>query len=153
MKNAWPVQAQASGGRHYRGNAVDQNFDNYSVEYTFADGTKLLHYGRTMPGVHDEFASYAHGTKCLAVISSDGHWPSKARIYKGHKLANDQIAWRSPKEGPELDPYVVEWEDLIDAGTVQHAEIVATQDASVTTSTDALAITVVLAAHDTAAAG
>jgi predicted dehydrogenase len=115
MKNAWPVQAQASGGRHYRGNSVDQNFDNYSVEYTFDDGTKLFHYGRTMPGVHDEFASYAHGTKSLAVISSDGHWPSKARIYKGHKLSNSEIAWRSPKEGAELDPYVVEWEDLIDA--------------------------------------
>ncbi|MSU35743.1 MAG: Gfo/Idh/MocA family oxidoreductase [Pedosphaera sp.] len=115
IKDAWPVQAQASGGRMYRGEAIDQNFDNYSVEYTFGDGTKLFLYGRTMPGVHDEFASYAHGSKGLAVISSEGHWPSKARIYKGHRLDNAEIAWRSPKEGPELDPYVVEWEDLLDA--------------------------------------
>ncbi len=115
MKNAWPVQAQASGGRHYRGSAVDQNFDNYSVEYTFADGTKLFLYGRTMAGVHDEFASYAHGSKSLAVISSEGHWPSKARIYKGQRLDNAEIAWRAPKEGAELDPYQVEWTDLIDA--------------------------------------
>ena len=115
MKNAWPVQAQASGGRHYRGSAVDQNFDNYSVEYTFADGTKLFLYGRTMAGVHDEFASYAHGSKSLGVISSEGHWPSKARIYKGHRLDNSEIAWRAPKEGAELDPYQVEWTDLIDA--------------------------------------
>jgi len=42
MKNAWPVKAQAVGGRHYRGNYVDQNFDSYSVEYTFADGA-ILH--------------------------------------------------------------------------------------------------------------
>jgi hypothetical protein len=69
MKNAWPVKAQASGGRHYRGSAIDQNFDNYSVEYTFDDGTKLFLYGRTMAGVHDEFASYAHGSKCLGVVS------------------------------------------------------------------------------------
>ncbi len=41
MKNAWPVKAQALGGRHYRGTAVDQNFDSYSVEYTFDDGTKM----------------------------------------------------------------------------------------------------------------
>jgi predicted dehydrogenase len=115
MKNAWPVQAQASGGRHYRGESVDQNFDNYSVEYTFEDGAKLFHYGRTMPGVHDEFASYAHGSKGLAVISSEGHWPSKARIYKGQKLSNADIVWRAPKEGPELDPYVVEWSDLLAA--------------------------------------
>ncbi len=27
MKDAWPVKAQALGGRHYRGDFVDQNFD------------------------------------------------------------------------------------------------------------------------------
>ena len=41
MKNAWPIKAQALGGRHYRTNPdgvpyVDQNIDSYSVEYTFA---------------------------------------------------------------------------------------------------------------------
>src|SRR5689334_11808456 len=40
MKGAWPVEAQALGGRHYRGNSLDQNFDTYAVEYTFPDGTK-----------------------------------------------------------------------------------------------------------------
>lgn len=115
MKNAWPVEAQASGGRHYRGDAVDQNFDNYSVEYTFADGAKLFHYGRTMAGVHDQFASHAHGSKAQAVISSEGHWPSKARIYKSQKMSRDNLAWAAPKEGPDLDPYQVEWEDLVDA--------------------------------------
>jgi len=115
MKDAWPVEAQASGGRHYRGDNVDQNFDNYSVEYTFADGAKLFFYGRCMPGCHDEFASYAHGSKSLAVISSAGHWPSNARIYKGQKMTNSDIAWRPAKEGPELDPYQVEWQDLVDA--------------------------------------
>src|SRR6266511_208912 len=43
MKNAWPVKAQAVGARHYRGNSVDQNFDNYSVEYTFADVAAPIH--------------------------------------------------------------------------------------------------------------
>ena len=51
MKGAWPVEAQALGGRHYRGNSVDQNFDIYSVEYTYPDGTKLFFDGRNMPGV------------------------------------------------------------------------------------------------------
>ena len=40
MKGAWPIKCQALGGRHYRYNYVDQNFDHYSCEYTFADGTK-----------------------------------------------------------------------------------------------------------------
>lgn len=115
MKNDWPVQAQASGGRNYRGENVDQNFDNYSVEYTFRDGTKYFHFGRTMAGCHDEFASYAHGQNGLAVISSEGHWPSKARIYKAQKMTNSEIVWRTGKEGPDQDPYLLEWEDLIDA--------------------------------------
>ena len=48
MKNAWPIKAQALGGRHYRGDDVDQNFDSYSTEYTFGDGTKMLLEGRCM---------------------------------------------------------------------------------------------------------
>ena len=58
MKDAWPVKAQASGGRHYRGDNVDQNFDNYSVEYTFADGAKLFLDGRTIDGCYGEHSSY-----------------------------------------------------------------------------------------------
>jgi len=116
MKNSWPVKAQASGGRNYRGDYVDQNFDSYSVEYSIDDGAKLMIYGRTMAGCKAEFASYAHGTKGLAVISSDGHWPSKARIYKAQKMANSEIVWRAPKEeGPDMDPYQVEWHDLVEA--------------------------------------
>ena len=42
MKDAWPVEAKASGGRHYRGDYIDQNFDVYSTEYTFEDGTKAM---------------------------------------------------------------------------------------------------------------
>src|ERR1019366_7503587 len=33
MKGAWPVEAQALGGRHYRGDSVDQNFDTYDFEW------------------------------------------------------------------------------------------------------------------------
>src|SRR5579872_5079730 len=58
MKGAWPVEAMAVGGREYRGDSVDQNFDVYSVQYSYADGTRLFYDGRNMPGVHEEFASY-----------------------------------------------------------------------------------------------
>ena len=51
MKGAWPVEAMAVGGRHYRGDSLDQNFDVYSVEYTFPDGTKLFYDGRNMTGL------------------------------------------------------------------------------------------------------
>lgn len=114
MKNDWPIEAKASGGRHYRGDSIDQNFDTYNIEYTFADGAKLLVNGRTMQGCHSEFASYAHGSKGMAVISSSSHWPSKARIYSGQKVDKEQLVWQYPQ--PEKhNPYVAEWEHLIEA--------------------------------------
>jgi predicted dehydrogenase len=113
MKGAWPVEAKASGGRHYRGTDVDQNFDTYSVEYTFGDGTKLFLEGRTMPGCHTEFASYAHGTKGSAVISTAGHTPAKCRIYSGHKMDRKSETWAYPQ--PEKNPYQLEWDHLIEA--------------------------------------
>jgi len=113
MKDAWPVKAQGSGGRHYRGDSIDQNFDTYSVEYTFADGTKLILNGRTMSGCHQEFASYAHGTKGSAVISTSSHSPARSRIYKGQNFVPNELAWRFPQ--PEPDPYQLEWDHLMDA--------------------------------------
>ncbi|MEO6740857.1 MAG: gfo/Idh/MocA family oxidoreductase, partial [Chthoniobacteraceae bacterium] len=67
MKNAWPVKAQALGGRHYRDNYVDQNFDSYAVEYTFEDGAKLYMDGRCMIGANQIYSSYVHGTKGMAI--------------------------------------------------------------------------------------
>lgn len=115
MKNAWPVKAQALGGRHYRGDYIDQNFDAYAVEYTFADGAKLWLDGRVMSSCHDEFASYAHGTKGAAVISEGGHSPAKCRIYKDQDIRRrgGNLAWAFPQ--PEPSPYQLEWNDLIDA--------------------------------------
>jgi predicted dehydrogenase len=113
MKNAWPVEAIAIGARQYRGSNVDQNFDNYSIEYTFEDGAKLFVDGRTMPGCASEFASYAHGSKGTAVISTASHTPAKCRIYKGQAMTKENLVWAYPQ--PEISPYQLEWDDLIAA--------------------------------------
>jgi predicted dehydrogenase len=114
MKGAWPVQAKASGGRHYRGDYIDQNFDNYSVEYTYADGTTLYFFGRCMIGCHNEFASCAHGTKGSAVITTARHSPGKVRTFKGQDINNKaDLIWAYPQ--PEERPHQLEWDDLIDA--------------------------------------
>jgi len=113
MKGAWPVEAHATGGRHYRGNSLDQNFDNYSIEYTYPDGTKLFYYGRAMDGCKGGFSSYALGTKGTAVISTRSHYPGKVRTYKGYNMNSDDLIWRFPQ--PEPSPYQLEWDDLIDA--------------------------------------
>ena len=113
MKGSWPVSAQAVGGRHYRGDNIDQNFDTYSVEYTYADGAKLFYYGRTMDGCWNQFASYAHGSKGLAVISLASHHPGKVRTFKGQNMEKDKMLWAFPQ--PEQSPYQLEWDDLIEA--------------------------------------
>ena len=113
MKDAWPINAKSSGGRHYRGNYIDQNFDSYSTEFTFADGTKFYLEGRTMPGCHNEFASYAHGTRGSAVISANGHSPCRARTFRGHNFVNADVTWRFGAQEP--NPYQLEWDHLIGA--------------------------------------
>lgn len=113
MKDAWPVKAQGQGGRLYRGDAVDQNFDNYSVEYTFADGTKLFVQSRYMAGCHEEFASYALGTKGSAVISTFVHTPAKCRLFKGYQQTRANLLWAATQ--PEPNPYQLEWDHLVDA--------------------------------------
>ena len=47
IKGAWPVSAQGQGGRQTR-TEPDQLFDHYAVEYTFADGTRMMAQGRGM---------------------------------------------------------------------------------------------------------
>ncbi len=114
MKDAWPISAKGFGGRHYRNN-VDQNFDTYTTEYTFADGAKLMLEGRTMPGCFDEFASYAHGTKGSAVISSSGHSPARCSISKGQNADTRQdVIWKWPSR-QEPNPYQLEWDHLVEA--------------------------------------
>jgi len=113
MKDSWPVMAKSSGGRHYRDGYVDQNFDSYSTEFTFADGTKLYLEGRTIQGCHQEFASYVHGTKGSGVISESGHAPSHARLFKSHNMVDADIIWKCPENEP--NPYQLEWEDLMKA--------------------------------------
>ncbi|MCH2129029.1 MAG: Gfo/Idh/MocA family oxidoreductase [Pirellulaceae bacterium] len=113
MKDAFPVRAKACGGRHYRGDNIDQNFDSYSIEYTFADGTKLFMDGRTVPGCHQEFASYAHGSKGVAIVSTASHSPAKSRTYLGHNIDKNNLLWAYPQ--PERNPYQTEWNDLIAA--------------------------------------
>jgi len=113
MKDAWPVKAEAFGGRHYRGDMVDQNFDNYTVEYTFEDGTKFHYYGRHLNGCPSKFFSGVHGTKGSAVVSSKGHTPGEVRTFKDQAMDNKNLIWAFPQ--PEPNPYRVEWQDLLEA--------------------------------------
>ena len=112
MTGSWPVKAEALGGRHYRGEMVDQNFDTYDVEYTFADGAKFFFQGRCMDGCTTRFASYAHGAKGAAIISANGHTPAKCKIWSGQDMTKSPI-WSYGQR--ESNPYQTEWNDLLQA--------------------------------------
>jgi predicted dehydrogenase len=138
MKGDWPVSADGAGGRHYRGDKIDQNFDVYSVEYTFPDGTKLQLEGRTMPGCRTRFASFIHGTKGSGIISFNSHSPARPRLYKGHNLPpiakKTDLVWEWGK--PEPNPYQLEWDHLIAAirDNKPHNEVKRGTQASLVTS-------------------
>ena len=117
MKNAWPVKAQAVGGRHYRQSAdgtpfVDQNFDSYSVEYTFADGSKFFFDGRHMTGAAGIYSSYVHGSKGIGIASRANDCGAPSAIYKGQNIAPANLVWQSRDNS---NPYQNEWDALLEA--------------------------------------
>jgi len=120
MKNAWPVKAQALGGRHYKTSAegvpyVDQNFDSYAVEYIFADGARFLMDGRCINGTAPIYSSYAHGSKGMAIVSKNSDCGFPSSIYKGQNADRANMLWVSKEKPGEQDPYLNEWNDLLEA--------------------------------------
>ncbi|MBL8761705.1 MAG: Gfo/Idh/MocA family oxidoreductase [Phycisphaerae bacterium] len=120
MKGAWPVKAQALGGRHYRAQKsgvpyVDQNFDTYAVEYTYADGTKMLFDGRNIDGCQERFSSCMHGTKASAIVSALGDCGLPSGIFSRRDFRRDSAIWSSDVPEAEKNPYQNEWNDLIAA--------------------------------------
>ena len=138
MKNAWPVKAQGLGGRHYKKNAdgieyVDQNFDSYAVEYTFADGAKMYMDGRGMPGAQPVYNSWAQGTKGIAVVSRSNDCDGPSSTYKGQNLVAENRLWRSEVPREFSNPYKNEWIALLDAirNDKPHNEVKSGVEASV----------------------
>jgi predicted dehydrogenase len=112
IKGAYPVTAHAVGGRAVNNADCGQGLDSFSIEWTFADGTKALDVVRWLPKCHTEFATYIHGTKCAAQFSGWSH-VGTVHTYKDQRCSPDNIAWRAPKE--EVSPWQAEWDNLLDA--------------------------------------
>ena len=120
LKGSWPVKAQAVGGRHYRQSPegityVYQNFDVYSVEYTYADGSKFYFDGRCINGCQQIYSSYLHGTKGMAIASKNGDCGQPSSIYRSQNPVAEDLTWESSVTPEEKDPYLNEWNDLVDA--------------------------------------
>jgi predicted dehydrogenase len=138
MKNAWPVKALGVGGRHYQHAEdgkpyVDQNFDSYGIEYTFADGTKMLFDGRCINGASNVYSSFVHGTKGCAIASRAGDCGAPSGTYKDQAAQRDNRLWQSTDRS---SPYQNEWDDLMEAivNNKPYNEVKRGVEASVATS-------------------
>jgi predicted dehydrogenase len=112
IKDSYPVSAHGVGGRFAGSTDCSQNLDSYSIEYTFADGTKALVTGRYIPNCHTAFETFVHGTKCAAKFSGDVHAPD-CWIYKDQHTERSNASWRPPKE--LVNPWQAEWDVLLGA--------------------------------------
>jgi predicted dehydrogenase len=112
VKDAWPVMAHGVGGRAADSTDCAQNLDNYSIEYTFADGTKSLVTGRYHPNCHSDFATFIHGTKCAAQFSGNIHAPT-VQLYRDQRTDRSNVTWRPERE--TVSPWQAEWNVLLDA--------------------------------------
>jgi predicted dehydrogenase len=112
IKDAWPIAAHGVGGRRPGSPDCSQHLDSYSVEYTFADGSRAFVTGRYVPHCFNDFATFVHGTKKAAQFSGNVHAPT-VQIYKDQHIAADNIEWRPEPE--RVNPWQAEWNVLIDA--------------------------------------
>ena len=112
IKDSWPVSAHGVGGRFAGSTDCSQNLDTYSIEYTFADGTKALVTGRYIPNCANDFATFVHGTKCAGKFSGNIHAPT-SWYCKDQHADQSSIAWKAPKE--TVNPWQAEWDILLSA--------------------------------------
>jgi predicted dehydrogenase len=109
-KGAWPISAQGMGSRTYR--EAGNQFDHYTVEYTFPDGAKLFAFSRHMNGCWNTYSDYAHGSKGSAVIMDSLAQP-RPKIYRSQKMVDDEVTWSFSGDDP--NPYRTEWQVLLAA--------------------------------------
>jgi predicted dehydrogenase len=134
IKGALPVSAQGIGGRHFKQSPegqpfVDQNFDSYGIEYTYADGTKMYFDGRCINNTRGHFASYLHGTKGSGIASRANDCGGPSATFKGHNMTPENLIWEAKGD---TNPYQNEWDVLIDCirNNKPHNEVQAGVEAS-----------------------
>ena len=112
IKDAWPVSVVGMGGRVPRSEDCGQNIDVYSMEFTFADGTKAFCGFRRINKTRSDFATYIHGTKCAAQFSGRTH-AATVHMFKDQRIEKDNIAWTPTKDAHS--PWQYEWNVFIDS--------------------------------------
>jgi predicted dehydrogenase len=102
IMGGYPATAQGQGGRQVRkGPAHGEIYDHHAVEFTYADGTKLLSQCRHQSNCWSSVSEHAHGTQGYSEVS--------AATIEG------EGGWKWRYEGERPDPYQVEHDRLFAA--------------------------------------
>jgi predicted dehydrogenase len=97
IKQGPPVEAQGAGGRQVRiGPDYGEIFDHHSVEFTYADGSKMFSYCRHIPRCWNSFSQHAHGTK--GEVHIEGHGRAELRIN-----GQDALRWDRGPDGHQVE--------------------------------------------------
>lgn len=100
LKDAYPVTAQGQGGREIRTGADHgQIFDHHMVEFTYADGSKMLSQCRHQPGTWGAVSEHAHSSQGYCDINKGAIYD-----YKGN------LIWET--EEPKVQGHQQEHHDL-----------------------------------------
>lgn len=109
-----PAEAQGTGGRQLPfGPDQGEIYDHHMVEYTYANGTKMLSMCRHQPGCWNAVSEFAHGTKGMADISGGRIVYSDGRPEWKYQAAPGEGA--NKRRGGDPDPYQVEHNVLFNA--------------------------------------
>jgi len=102
IMKGYPAMAVGQGGRQIRtGLDHGEIFDHHTVEFTYADGTKLLSQCRHQPGCWSSVSEHAHGSEGYSEVSA------------GKITGPGGWKWRYEEVRP--DPYQVEHDRLFAA--------------------------------------
>jgi len=112
IKDAWPVSCIAMGAREVGSTDCGQNLDVYSMEYTFADGTKALCGFRRQHKARTDFTTFLHGTKKAAQFSGLVH-KATVHLFKDQRIGRPHVEWTPTDDA--LQPWQYEWNNFIES--------------------------------------
>lgn len=102
LKNGPPVKARGMGGREITNSPDDgEIYDHFACQFEYEDGSICFSECRHQPNAWNSVSEHAVGTKGRVDIS-------------GYKITGTD-PWRYKSEGPNIDPYQQEHEDLFNA--------------------------------------
>jgi predicted dehydrogenase len=112
IKDAWPVECNGLGGRVPRSEDHGQNLDIYSMEFTYADGSKAFCGFRRMNKCRGDFATYLHGTRKAGQFSGQTH-AATVHMFKDQVINRGNVEWTPTDDA--VSPWQYEWNDFLAA--------------------------------------